>query len=79
VGRRDKADGGRLDRLIRRGVRVGMRRGLGEGSRPWLVLGAVALGVRLLRWMARPGGATIVTELLEPGQAILVTHLTNDG
>ena len=69
---------GRLDRLLRRGVRTGMQRGLGDGSAPWLAIGALALGVRLLRWMARPAAPTIVRELLEPGQAILITHLTDE-
>jgi hypothetical protein len=65
----------RLDRLLRAGVRRGLRRGLVDGERLWLAVGAAALGVRLLQRLAGPGKPIVVTERLEPGQTLVVRHL----
>jgi hypothetical protein len=71
----DKGRRGLVERALRYGFRNGLRRGLGDGNQVWLAVGAVAAGIRLLRWMAAPGKPTIVTELLEPGQTIVIHHL----
>jgi len=73
-------DGGLADRAVRAAMRRGLRKGLGEGSRAWLALGAVATGVRLVRYMAGPGKPTVVTEELAPGQTLVIRHLApEDG
>ncbi len=64
-----------LERLLREATRRGLRRGLGEGSRVWLALGALAVAVRLLRWMAGPGRPIVVTEDLAPGETLEIRHL----
>ena len=66
-----------VDRAVRQGMRLGWRRGLGDGSRVWLAVGAVAVTVRLLQRMAAPGKATILTEVLEPGETIVIHHLVS--
>ena len=68
--------GALADRLVRRAMRTGLRRGLGDGNRLWLAVGAAAVGVRLLRRLTRPGPATVVTETLAPGQTIEVRHVS---
>jgi hypothetical protein len=67
--------GGLADRAVRAAMRNGFRKGLGDGSRIWLVVGAAALGVRLVQRMAAPGKTTVVTEDLEPGQTLVIHHL----
>ena len=67
--------GGLADRAVRAALRTGARRGLGDGSRGWLAVGAIALGIRLFQRMARPGKAVIVSELLEPGETLIISHL----
>jgi hypothetical protein len=69
---------GLVDKAIRAGLRRGVRNGLGDGSRVWLVLGAGAAGIRLVQWMARPPKSVIVTEVLEPGQTIVIQHFDRD-
>ena len=66
---------GVTDRALRGAVRTGLRKGIGDGSRVWLAVGAVALGVRLLQRMAGPGKPVVVTEELAPGQTLVVHHL----
>jgi len=67
--------GGLANRAVRNAVRTGLRRGLGDGSRGWLVVGVIAVGIRLFQRMASPGKAVIVTELLDPGETLVISHL----
>ena len=67
--------GGLANRAVRTALRTGARRGLGDGSKGWLIVGALALVIRVFQWMARPGKSVIVTELLEPGQSLVISHL----
>jgi hypothetical protein len=67
-----------LDRLLGRALRHGFRRGLGDGSGPWLAVGVAALGVRLLRRLTRPQ-PTVIREELRPGETIVVAHLAPPG
>lgn len=59
-------------------LKRGVRQGLGEGKKAYLVIGGVALGVRLLQRLARPGPDTAISEELLPGQTIVITHLAQD-
>jgi len=67
--------GGLANRAVRAALRTGARRGLGDGSRGWLVIGAIALGIRLFQRLASPGKAVIVTELLDPGETLIISRL----
>jgi len=53
-----------------------VRKGLIGGSKPWLILGAVAGGVRLLGRMAAREPEVVYCEKLEPGQRVVISHLT---
>ncbi len=58
--------------LVERAATLGMRRGM-RGSRPWLWVGVVATGVRLLRWLARPKPDVVYRAVLEPGQGLEIS------
>jgi len=62
------------DRAVRAALRIGLRRGLGDGSQAWLIVGAAAVGVRLLQRMVGPGRQKVVSERLSPGQSLVITH-----
>ncbi|MHB8466136.1 MAG: hypothetical protein ACYDH6_02505 [Acidimicrobiales bacterium] len=65
-----------VDRGIQAALRQGVRRGVRDGSKVWLSIGAVALGVRMIRWMAGPGQPVIVSETLAPGDTLVIRHLS---
>jgi len=67
--------GGLADRAVRYGIRAGVRKGLSDGSRVWLAIGGVAVGVRLLQRMAAPGKPVLVTEDLAPGETLVIRYL----
>jgi hypothetical protein len=58
---------------LRRLTRAGLRRGLFEGSRPWLVVGAAASGMRLLGRLTRRESETVYVENLKPGETIEIS------
>jgi hypothetical protein len=62
------------DRVVREALRQGARRGMGDGSRTWIVIGAAALTVRLLQRMAT-SKPTVITERLAPGESLVIRHL----
>jgi hypothetical protein len=64
---------------VLRGVaRGGVRRGLvGAGGRGWLILGLATGLIRFLR-RKRDEPKLSVSEELEPGESILITHLRKD-
>lgn len=70
---------GRVNRAIEDATRTGLRKGFREGSTFWVVVGTAAIAMRLYRRFGGPGTATVVTERLAPGEAILVTHFAPDG
>ncbi|HEY2430446.1 MAG TPA: hypothetical protein VGI06_16010 [Acidimicrobiales bacterium] len=72
-------DGSLVDRALRGAMRRGLRRGIGDGSRAWLAVGTVALGIRLIQRMAGPGKPIVVTEELAPGQTLVIRHLAPEG
>jgi hypothetical protein len=64
---------GLLDRAVRVGIRRGFRQGLVDGNQVWLALGTAALGMRLLQMVAARR-AVVVTERLNPGEALVIRH-----
>lgn len=62
----------RLDSLLRKLVRQGLRRGLVAGDGKWLVFGAVAWLVRFLMKKREP---EVVTEELRVGESLVVTNV----
>jgi hypothetical protein len=61
--------------LLRPLARKGLRRGLLEGRRGWLVVGLTATGLRLIaRMMSRKPEVVYTTEL-EPGERIEIRAL----
>ncbi len=61
--------------LIGRLARTGLRRGLVEGSRGWLTVGAVAGAVQVTRWLATRRPETVHVEELRAGQGIQIRVL----
>jgi len=61
-----------VDRLTRKLLRDGLRRGLLQGSDLWLALGAVALVVRVI---AKPEPPKVVSQKLALGESVTITHL----
>jgi hypothetical protein len=59
--------------MLRTLTRVGMRRGLLGGSRPWTMVLLVAGGLRLIQRMAE-GKEVVIREKLEPGTTLLITN-----
>lgn len=54
--------------------RLGVDRGLLGGSRPWLVVAGVAWGIKAVQHARRPEPETLVREVLEPGETIVISH-----
>ncbi|MCD9623061.1 hypothetical protein [Rhabdothermincola salaria] len=54
--------------------RLGLTRGVFGDSRPWLVIGGLAWGLRALQWARRPSPETVMREVLEPGETIVIRH-----
>jgi len=63
---------------LKRLTRTGLRKGLIGGSRPWLIVGATAAGLRLLGRITRKEPEVLYCEELSPGGAIVVS-LSDDG
>ena len=62
--------------MLRILIRSGLRKGLLGGSKPWLIVGAAAGGIRLLGRMAAREPDVVYCEKLEPGERMVVSHLT---
>ena len=60
--------------LMRQLLRSGWRRGMLGGSRPWLIIGGVALAVRLLQRVAASDVKVVFSEELQPGEAFVIGH-----
>lgn len=59
-----------LNALLRRGF----RRGVLEGNRTWLLVGGVALGLRVLRKLSGSEPETVYSERLAPGETLVIAH-----
>ena len=61
--------------LIARLARTGLRRGLLEGSRGWLTVGAVAGALQVTRWLATRRPETVLVQELKAGHGIEIRVL----
>lgn len=60
--------------MLRLLLRQGFRRGVLQGSRPWLVVGGVALGLRVLRKLSGSEPEVVYSEKLGPGESVVIAH-----
>lgn len=68
-----------MDYIISRTVDNGLRRGLGGGNKIWLILGAAAVGTRILLWTARRNDRARVSRFhMEPGTTLQVIAHSSD-
>jgi hypothetical protein len=63
-----------MNRLIRWALRNGWRRGILQGSRPWLLAGGVALGVRVVKKLTGAEEKIVYSEQLRPGETLIIAH-----
>ena len=63
--------------MLRSLTRLGIYRGLLGGNRAWMALGAVAVGLRGLGRLAAKEPKVVFSEQLDPGQTLVITHLTH--
>jgi hypothetical protein len=61
--------------VVGRLARTGLRKGLLEGSRPWLYTGVAALALRVVTRIGRAESQTVYSEALEPGQRLEIRVL----
>ena len=55
-------------------MRQGFRRGVLQGSRPWLVVGGVAVGMKVLRKLSGSEPEVVYSEKLAPGESLVIAH-----
>ena len=55
--------------------RLGLSRGVVQGNRAWLVLGACAWAWKGLRWALRPAPETVFRGRLNEGETLVITDL----
>jgi hypothetical protein len=61
----------------RRLTRMGAVRGLLGGSKAWFAVWVLAGGFRMLAKVFRREAEVVYSEDLEPGQSLVITHLTH--
>ncbi len=61
--------------FVARVSRIGLRKGILEGSRPWLYTGLAAVTLRMLHRIAREQPRTVFSEELQPGQHVEIRVL----
>lgn len=59
--------------ILARLVRTGLRKGLRDGSRPWLYVGVAAGSVSLLRRVAARRPETLLVTELQPGETLQIS------
>jgi hypothetical protein len=64
--------------LVGRLVRTGLRRGLVDGSRGWLYVGATAAAVGIVRRLLVEAPETVFESELKPGQGIEIRTVKRD-
>ena len=67
-----------MNRLIRLGIRQGWRRGILEGRRTWLILGAMAVAARTLQRLGGRSEDVVYREELGAGSSLVIAHLRED-
>jgi len=65
---------GMTDRVLGLVLRRGVTRGFLGGSRPWLVIGGIAIGWRVLRRIAGNDPVVVFSERIEPGEALVIAQ-----
>lgn len=63
-----------MNRIISAGLKRGWRQGVMEGNRSWLIVGGVALTLRLLQRMAGKEEKVVYREQLRPGETLVIAH-----
>lgn len=63
-----------MNRLLRLAIRNGWRRGILQGSRPWLIAGGLALGLRAVQKLAGSEEKVVYSEVLRPGETLVIAH-----
>ena len=63
-----------MQKLLRMMLRNGLTRGVLGGSRPWLVLGGIAAGMRVLRKIAGSEPQVVYSEELKAGETVVIAH-----
>jgi hypothetical protein len=63
-----------MNRIISAGLKRGWRQGVMEGNRSWLIVGGVALTLRLLQRMAGKEEKVVYRERLRPGETLVIAH-----
>jgi hypothetical protein len=53
---------------------LGLSRGVFGDSRPWLIVGGIAWGIRAISWARAPRDTVVFREALEPGETLVLTH-----
>ncbi|HEX3425315.1 MAG TPA: hypothetical protein VHT30_04230 [Acidimicrobiales bacterium] len=63
-----------MNALIRLGLRRGWQRGILNGERTWLYIGAASLLLRFLLRALHKEEAVVYREVLQAGERIVITH-----
>jgi hypothetical protein len=63
-----------MKKLIELSLRRGWRQGVLEGNRSWLVIGGVALTVRVLQRLGGKEEKVVFREKLSPGETVVIAH-----
>jgi hypothetical protein len=66
-----------LTPFLRRTSYIGVRRGM-SGSRVWMVVGVVAAGLRVLRWVAKNDQDILYRTQIKPGDVFEVITKPRD-
>jgi hypothetical protein len=61
-----------MKKLIELSLRRGWRQGVLEGNRSWLVIGGVALTVRVLQRLGGKEEKVVFREKLSPGETVVI-------
>ena len=73
-GRSKKAGKKGDGRALRLLSRLGISRGLMGGSRPWTIVAAFTIAVRLLKRIFGGTPETVYSETLCPGETLVISH-----
>jgi hypothetical protein len=64
--------------MLRTLTRIALRKGLFGGSRPWLMVGVAASGLRILARMAKNEPVLVYRDTLEVGHSLVISHFPPD-